>query len=325
MNRRTLLQRASAAAAALWADAVADGAELFFPPDPVVVPPPTVPPEPVKLPLSGRNDISEAIRAWYVNRCPLITRLPWVPCERVDFQMYSVRSFSNGTAGTARTQYCQTFSMPVVVAKPDVNVQVLPDGIQSPFDFNMTCQLQNMIDEIETNIYYGVGGPQVSDGLGNVWPHMHGLRSILKTNNRRMAAELRPDGGYDFIRDTLQAARNSGGEPNLLVISTNMMMAFAVWGWPILRINIGQTVLGTNIVAFECPQLHGVKIIEAPLLRPYTAIALTSQEVYVRNKVNPMWRPGTTAGGLPCGDWYAEMAIEVVNEQHGAWLEAEAA
>ena len=64
----------------------------------------------------------------------------------------------------------------------------------------------------------------------------------------------------------------------------------------------------------EAPFLHGVTIVEAPLLRPYTAIALTSSEVYIRNKRNPYWNLRGNRGDMVEGDWIAEMAIEVVNE-----------
>ena len=84
-------------------------------------------------------------------------------------------------------------------------------------------------------------------------------------------------GSSDLIRDTLQAARQNGGEPDLLVVSTNFMSGFATWGQAIQRVPAGQTVFGTPINVLEAPFLHGVTIVEAPLLRPYTAIALDIQ------------------------------------------------
>ena len=112
----------------------------------------------------------------------------------------------------------------------------------------------------------------------------------------------------------MQAARQNGGEPDLLVVSTNFMSGFATWGQAIQRIPAGETVFGTPINVLEAPFLHGVTIVEAPLLRPYTAIALTSSEVYIRNKRNPYWNLRGNRGDMVEGDWIAEMAIEVVNE-----------
>ena len=150
---------------------------------------------------------------------------------------------------------------------------------------------------------------------------MNGLKAILQSNNTTTPVNSSAYGSSDLIRDTLQAARQNGGEPDLLVVATNFMSGFATWGQAIQRIPAGATVFGTPISVLEAPFLHGVTIVEAPLLRPYTAIALTSSEVYVRNKRNPYWNLRGNRGDMVEGDWIAEMAIEVVNESHHAWVE----
>ena len=194
--------------------------------------------------VEARNDVTVAIRNWFANRNPLVTRLPYVPVERVDFLMYThkyrarsttlaaavtsssqtaittadatflmnhdvlqfvdsvtgnteyvqisgdptssttfnvirgtagttpLASVTNGstvnlignsrngaevnqtgltTIGVSRTQYCQTFQLPVQIggSAQSARAQVMPGGIQTPFDFNMTVQLQNMVDDIE--------------------------------------------------------------------------------------------------------------------------------------------------------------------------------
>jgi hypothetical protein len=368
--------------------------------------------------VEARNDVTVAIRNWFANRNPLVTRLPYVPVERVDFQMYShmyrARSTSlttavssttttglvlgdatflmnhdvlqlvdsvsgsseyvqiNGdptssttvtvlrgvasttatssvaggstvnlignsrtgaevnqtgltTIGVPRTQYCQTFQFPVQIggSAQTAQAQVMPGGIQSPFDFNMTVQLQNMVDDIENCVYYGIAQAP-NDSLG-VTAKMNGLSQIIQTNITHSPTNASAYGSTDLIRDTLQAARTNGGEPDLLVVSTNFMSGFATWGQAIQRIPAGETVFGTPIVVLEAPFLHGVTIVEAPLLRPYTAIALTSSEVYIRNKRNPYWNLRGNRGDMVEGDWIAEMAIEVVNESHHAWVDGIAA
>jgi hypothetical protein len=194
--------------------------------------------------VEARNDLTVAVRNWFANRNPLVSRLPYVPVERVDFQMYShqyrprsttittaiaattttglvladstflmnhdvlelldsasgyseyvqvsgdptstvnvtvIRGVSNTTAtavvtanstvnlignsrsgaevnqsglvtlGLPRTQYAQTFQYPVQIggSAQTARAQVMPGGIQSPFDFNMTMQLKHMVDDIE--------------------------------------------------------------------------------------------------------------------------------------------------------------------------------
>ncbi|MGP0063535.1 MAG: DUF5309 family protein [Isosphaeraceae bacterium] len=380
--------------------------------------------------VEARNDVTVAIRNWFANRNPLVTRLPYVPVERVDFLMYThkyrarsttlgaavssssqtsltladatflmnhdvlelvdsvtgnvervqisgdptssttvnvtrgiwsevsgtqgtsaLSSVTNGstvnlignsrtgaevaqtgltTIGVSRTQYCQTFQFPVQIggSAQTARAQVLPGGVQTPFDFNMTVQLQNMVDDIENCVYYGISQAPVDTGnpLTSTTAKMNGLRSILVTNNISALSNTTPVnaaayGSTDLIRDTLQACRQGGGEPDLLIVSTNFMSGFATWGQAIQRVPAGETVFGTPINVLEAPFLHGVTIVEAPLLRPYTAIALTSSEVYIRNKRNPFWQLRGSRGDMVEGDWLAEMAIEVVNESHHAWVE----
>ena len=376
--------------------------------------------------VEARNDVTVAIRNWFANRNPLVTRLPYVPVERVDFTMYThkyrTRSTTLGAAltsgsatsltvtdatflmnhdvleivdsttgnvervqvngdptgantigitrglwsqiggvvgttplssaaasstvnlignsrngaevnqtglttlGVPRTQYCQTFQFPVQISgsAQSTRAQVLPGGIQTPFDFNMTVQLQNMVDDIENSMYYGIA--QAPNDASGVTAKMNGLRSILQSNNVSGLTGATPVnaaayGATDLIRDTLQAARAGGGEPDLLIVSTNFMSGFATWGQAIQRVPAGETAFGTPINVLEAPFLHGVTIVEAPLLRPFTAIALTSAEVYIRNKRNPYWQLRGARGDMVEGDWIAEMAIEVVNESHHAWVE----
>jgi hypothetical protein len=240
------------------------------------------------------------------------------------------------TVGTSRTQYCQTFQFPVQIggSAQTARAQVLPGGVQTPFDFNQTIQLQNMIDDIETACYYGVGQAPTADTQGAAGAStytdsgntamMNGIRQIMSIGSGNITTSPVNASAYaptDLIRDTLQAARTGGGEPDLLVVATNWMSAFATWGQAIQRVPAGETVFGTPINVFEAPFLHGVTIIEAPLLKPYAAFCLTSSEVYIRNKRNPFWQLRGNRGDMVEGDWIAEMAVEVVNAPHHAWVE----
>ena len=155
--------------------------------------------------------------------------------------------------------------------------QVMPGGIQTPFDFNMTVQLQNMVDDIENSLLLRHRPGAQSTATG-VTAKMNGLQGDLARRTTSTTPDRTPSayGSTDLIRDTLQAARSGGGEPDLLVVSTNFMSGFATWGQAIQRVPAGETVFGTPINVLEAPFLHGVTIVEAPLLRPYTAIALTS-------------------------------------------------
>lgn len=384
--------------------------------------------------IEARNDVTVAIRNWYANRNPLLTRLPFVSVDRVDYLMYThkyrsrsttlgsavsatttpltitvadasflmnhdvlqlvdsatgnmefvqvngdplssttvsvtrgiatlssgtqslpsagnyvtgLSSVANGstvnvignsrtgaevlqtalsTIGSARTNYAQTFQFGVQVggSAQTAMAQVMPGGIQSPYNFNKTMALQNMVDDIENCLYIGIS--QAPNDSASITAKTNGIRSILTTNNisawtGKTPVNAAAYGPSDLIRDTLQACRQGGGNPDLLVVATNFMSGFSTWGQAIQRVPAGETAFGTPINLLEAPFLNGVSIVEAPLLPNYTAICLTSAEVYIRNKRNPFFQPRGVRGDMVEGDWLAEMGLEVVNESHHAWVE----
>lgn len=270
----------------------------------------------------ARNDVTVTVRNLYANRNPLLARLAWMPIDEDKFDMFSLRFPTEAennlieamgspvglmSVGVRQEQLCQRYEFLAEADKSDrlADVQVFPDGIRSPFGFNRAMQLQNMVDDIEKDLYYGVR-------------RMKGLFHIIKTNQKMAPHNFE---GYTFeqyILDTIDAAKASGGDPDVLIISSDMGDIFKDWGHPLVKVDGGQTVLGTPIRTYGIASLPGISIIEAPLLRSSTTITMTSSEVYIRNKVNPHW---IDREGDP-GSWAAEVAVDVVNEQHFGWLEA---
>ncbi len=226
------------------------------------------------------------------------------------------------TLGTKRSQYCQTFEHPVAVggSAQTTRAAVLPGGIQSPFDFNKTLALQNLVNDMERTMYYGKSQAPV-DGASAVSAKMAGLKSILTTNKVTSPTNASAYGSSDLIRDTLQAARQAGGDPDLLFVSTNFMGGFATWGHAVQRLTAGATVFGTPIKILKAPFLDDVTIIEAPLLRAYTAFCINTAEVYTRYKRQIFWNMRGNRGDRVEGDWITEMALQVENEPHHAWVE----
>jgi hypothetical protein len=316
-----------------------------------------------------RNDVHVVAINWFVNRCPLVTRVPRVPCGSTSFSMVNrnyrartaqlaaavaagdvqltfadasafmngdvlelpsgerveltadpnpitnvaaVRRGAEGTTPaaasnggfvtlignsrtgseinqqgvafrpTAITQFCQTWQHPVQVGgslQSSLGYQARP-GLNTPFEQTKMDALQNLMDDMEYSSYYGRGeDPSVSGR-----PKQKGLRSLLSSNlvtNPTNAGAYKPT---DLIRDTLEKCRLGGGDPDVLIVSTNFMTGLATWGHAAQRIEAGSTVFGTPIEVFEAPFLGGVSLIAAPLLRPFTAICLTSSEVRMRMK-----------------------------------------
>lgn len=216
-------------------------------------------------------------------------------------------------------QFCQTWQHPVQIAgslQAATGYQLTP-GLHTPLDQSRMEALQNLMDDMEYSSYYGLGeAPEVAGR-----PKQRGLKSLLTTNRTLSPASASAYKPSDLIRDTLEKCRMHGGDPDVLVVSSNFMTGLAIWGHAAQRIDAGSNIFGTPIDVFEAPFLGGVSIIEAPLLRPNTAIALTSSEVRLRMKRNEFWNPRGSRGDAVEGDWVAEGAIEVENEAHHAWVE----
>lgn len=266
------------------------------------------------LPYSGdfsgfRNDIHIIACNWFVNRCPIVTRVPRLPIGPTTFSIVS-RDQSN--KASVVVQSCQTWQHPIRCRE-----YPSPRKNAAPFDQNRMDALQDLMDEMEISSYYGNGEDSPVTGRSQ----QKGVRELLTTNRTTSpenASAYRPT---DFIRDTLEKCRAGGGDPDVVLVSTNFMHGFAIWGHAVQRLNAGSNVFGTPIDVFESQFLGGVTIIEAPLLKPFTAICLTSSEIRLRMKRNEFWNPRGTRGDASEGDWIAEGAIEVEREQHHAWLE----
>ena len=216
-------------------------------------------------------------------------------------------------------QFCQTWQHPVQIGgslQASASYQGAP-GAFTPFEQNKMIALQNMMDDMEVSSYYGRG----EDPAVVSRPKQKGLRTLIQTNNVTAPTSAGAYKASDLIRDTLQSARANGGNPDVLILSANFMSGLATWGQAAMRIDAGVNVFGTPINVFEAPFLGGVAIIEAPLLKPFTAICLTSSEVRMRMKRNEFWSPRGSRGDAFEGDWIAEGAIELDNESHHAWVE----
>ena len=189
----------------------------------------------------------------------------------------------------------------------------------------MTVQLQNMVDDIENCLYYGIAqAPAVIRRATTA--KMNGLRSIFQTNNISSLTGTTPVnaaayGSTDLIRDTLQAARQNGGDPDLLVVSTNFMSGFATWGQAIQRDPGRRDRLRHADQRARGPVPARRHNRGGAALASIHRDRADHSEVYIRNKRNPFWQLRGNRGDMVEGDWIAEMAIEIVNESHHAWVE----
>lgn len=217
----------------------------------------------------------------------------------------------------AVTQYCQTVQHAYQVGGALQANDNYFGGQTTPLDRDRMLAVQHVMDDFESASYYGKG---VALSATTTRPLMKGIQTLLSTNNTASptnAAAYKPS---DLVRDTLQACFNGGGNPTLLIVSTDFLSGFAVWGHAAQRLQAGASVFGTPIDLFEAPFLSGVSIIPAPLLRAGTAICLSAPEVRIRLKRPLVDKPRGSRGDAFEGDIIMEGAIEVDNEAHHAWV-----
>lgn len=220
---------------------------------------------------------------------------------------------------TALAQYAQTFQHPYHVggSLASATDYALPPGVASVVGRERMMAMQDCSDDVERAMYYSRPVPITSTTSK---PAQAGLRTQLVTNKTLQPTNYNAYKPSDLIRDTLSKVYGAGGDPNVLLMSTDWMSGLSTWGQPLVRIEAGSTKLGVAIDEFEAPFLSGVSIIPAPLLRPGTVICLSSSEVRNRVKRNLFDKPRGSQGDADQGDILYEGAIEVDNESHHAWV-----
>lgn len=214
-------------------------------------------------------------------------------------------------------QWCQTVQHAYQVGgslQSDTNYVT---GFASPLDRDRMLAMQHVMDDFENAIYNGPG-MALTGGTNMTRPAMYGLTSLFATNNTTTPTNGAAYKPQDLIRDTIQKATDNGGNPSLMLVSTDFLTGFSVWANPLIRMEAGDNAFGTAIDLFESPFLDGIDVIPAPLLRPGTAVVFTVPEIRIRLK-RPMFdKPRGSRGDAQEGDIIMEGAIEVDNEAHHA-------
>lgn len=215
------------------------------------------------------------------------------------------------------SQYCQTIQHPYQVGGSLASTTNYVSGLGSPLQRDKMMGLQHAMDDFERSAYYGVGQAPTA----SLPPAMKGLKSLMTTNKVTAptnAGAYKPD---DLIRDTVQACFANGGKPDTLIVSTNFLQGLAVWSNHVQRLAPNTTIFGDPVDTFAVSFLPNMDIVPSPLLRPFTAVALSSREVRARIKRPMVDYPRGRRGDAEEGDIILEAAIELDNEAHHAWVE----
>ncbi len=217
-------------------------------------------------------------------------------------------------------QYVQTWQFPVQVgglANAVKNVR-LPSGDSDLFTSEQKRMMIEMVRDKEFSSYYGKGkAPSFTERA-----KQKGLKALIDpanvTTNPVNSAAYHPE---DLIRDVVQTAVDGGGEPDVLLVSSNFLTGFAIWGHGAQRIQAGGNTFGTPIKVLAAPFLADIQIIPSLQLKPFTCAALTSREVYWGQVRGDAFKPRGSRGDAVEGDWLSSGAIGLENPRHHAWVE----
>lgn len=215
-------------------------------------------------------------------------------------------------------QYCQTIQHAVSVGGSlQANASYVGAEGSTPLQRDLNIAVQHVMDDFEDAVCYGVG---VKRAGATTRPAMKGLATLIATNNVASptnASAYKPD---DFIRDTVQKCFDGGGEPDLLVVSTEFLSGFSIWGNPAVRVDAGSNAFGTSIDLFHVPFLSGINVIVSSKLRPYSALCLQSSEVRLRMKRPMFVQERGRRGDAVEADVIMEGAVQLDNEPHHAYV-----
>ncbi len=187
----------------------------------------------------------------------------------------------------------------------------------TPLQRDRMLAIRHCMDDFEESAYYGVG---LKLAATTTRPQMKGVKTLMTTNKTTTPTNSGAYKPSDLTRDTIQKCFDGGGNPDFMLVSTDFLTGFQVWGTPLQRLEAGATVFGTPIDLFEAPFLSGISLVPAPLLRSGTAICFSSSEVRARIRRNLFEKPRGSRGDAFEGDMIMDGAIELDNEAHHAWV-----
>lgn len=216
-------------------------------------------------------------------------------------------------------QYMQTVQKAYQIGGALESTTAYMDGAVTPLQRDKMMAFQHAVDDFERACYIGVGAAL---SASNTRQTMKGLKTLLTTNNVTNATNKTAYKPSDFTRDVLQSCFNSGGQPDLILVSPGFLTGLSTWGYTLQQVPVGATELGIQPNVFTVPFLGGIPIVPAPLLgtsASFNAIAINTGEVSLKIKRRLEDLPRGRRGDATEGDFIMEGAIDVENESHHSW------
>jgi hypothetical protein len=231
-----------------------------------------------------------------------------------------VNQDSTRSIRTSIEQYVQTFQFPVQISgKANAQTSVrLPQGVPDILTFEQRTKAVEMLRDMEYACYYAGGQKPQNPGDR---AKMKGIKTLIDSGNVTTSAASSYT-KLSFISDTLNKAFAGGGNPDLLIVSSDFMTGVATWGYPVTMDTSYTPVLGIAFNQIAVPFL-GAPVLMLPSyqLKAGTAIALTSSDVKLRYLRQETWVPRGRRGDAYEGDWIADIAVEIGHPKWHAWRE----
>jgi hypothetical protein len=225
----------------------------------------------------------------------------------------AIQRLLNGTA-----QYSQTSQKAYQIAGSLQSATNFLGGRTTPLDRDRMMAVQHVMDDFERGMYYGKGAALSSTVTRQT---MKGFKTVCATNNTTSPANAATYKPSDFTRDLLTPCFTNGGKPDICLVSPNFLTGLSTWGFNLQLLPAGATELGVQIETYTVPFLGGIKLIPAPLLDGYSAIALNTEEVSIALKRRLDVYPRGRRGDAEEGDVIIEGAIDIENESHHAYMQ----
>jgi hypothetical protein len=219
------------------------------------------------------------------------------------------------------TQTVQNWELPVQVSgavESESGAYGLAAGSQ--FQAAKAEQFDNMMRDMEYSSLYGKGvAPQYYGDGSQARMQQIGIKYQIVTNQvtATSGSAYTPD---QFISDALVPLWNVGAAPDILMANAKFLGGLSKWSRPSTRIDVGQTEMGVRIEVFETNLAPGLMIVPNYNMEDGEIYVGSSNLLFWRVKYGESFWPRGTRGYAYEGDWVAEGAIEVRDEEKHLWL-----
>ncbi len=218
---------------------------------------------------------------------------------------------------TGVAQYSQTSQKAYQVSGALQSATNFADGRVTPLDRDRMMAIQHVMDDFERGMYYGKGAALSSTVTR---PTMKGFKTRITTNTTTQPTNYSAYKPSDFTRDLIQSCFTYGGQPSHVLVSPPFLTGLAQWGYTLQKLDVAETALGIQPEVYYAPFVGGVKLVPAPLLDGYSAIAFNEDEVRIALKRPLQILPRGRRGDAEEGDVIMEGAIDIENESHQAFV-----